>query len=71
VAFVNGIPVVAAIDGMVRGMLFSGLAVEKGMKVGDIDPRGREVNCHTISDKARAVGGGVLEAILNLWFKQK
>ncbi len=69
VAFVNGNAVVAAIDGMVRGMLFPGLTVEKGMKVGDIDPRGREVDCYTISDKARAVAGGVLEAILYLWFK--
>ena len=66
-AFVDGIPVVAPIDGMVRGMLFSGLPVEEGMKVGDIDPRGREANCHTISDKARCVSGGVLEAILHLW----
>ena len=69
VAFVNGNPVVAAIDGMLRGILFPGLAVQQGMKVGDIDPRGREANCHSISDKARAVGGGVLEAILGLWFR--
>ncbi|HAP32287.1 MAG TPA: biotin/lipoyl attachment [Firmicutes bacterium] len=70
VAFVDGVPVVAAIDGMVRGMLFNGLPVEQGMKVGDLDPRGREANCHTISDKARSVSGGVLEAIMHLWFKQ-
>ncbi len=71
VAFVDGVPVVAAIEGMVRGMLFSGLKVEPGMKVGDIDPRGAAVNCHTISDKARAIGGGVLEAILHLGRKKK
>jgi xanthine dehydrogenase accessory factor len=34
------------------------------MKVGDIDPRGTRAHCFTVSDKARAVGGGVLEAIL-------
>lgn len=67
VAFVDGVPVVSAIDGMVRGMLFSGLPVRKGMKVGDIDPRGASANYSTVSDKARAVGGGVLEAILQLW----
>jgi xanthine dehydrogenase accessory factor len=36
------------------------------MKVGDIDPRGKEIDCDTLSDKARAVAGGVLEAILHL-----
>jgi len=35
------------------------------MKTGDIDPRGIKGHCYTISDKARAVGGGVLEAILS------
>ena len=69
VALVSGVPVVANIDGMVRGMLFSPLNVEQGMKVGDIDPRGEAANCHTISDKARAIGGGVLEAMLRLWNK--
>ncbi len=69
VAFVNGIPVVTAIEGMVRGMLFPGIEVKQGTKVGDIDPRGPEANCHSISDKARAIGGGVLEAILHLWLK--
>jgi xanthine dehydrogenase accessory factor len=34
------------------------------MKVGDVDPRGVRDDCFTISDKALAVGGGVLEAIL-------
>ena len=66
VAFVDSTPVVSAIDGVVRGLLFSGLTVEQGTKVGDVDPRGREEYCRTISDKARAVGGGVLEAILHL-----
>ncbi|NMB40760.1 MAG: EF2563 family selenium-dependent molybdenum hydroxylase system protein [Firmicutes bacterium] len=65
VALVDDIPVAAGLSGLVRGMLYPGLEVKKGMKVGDIDPRGVEVDYLTISDKARAVGGGVLEAILH------
>lgn len=64
VAWVNGKPVVAAISGILRGLLREGLSVETGMKVGDIDPRCRPEHCFTISDKARAIGGGVLEALL-------
>jgi xanthine dehydrogenase accessory factor len=58
-------PVYAEIDGIVRGLLPSGLAVTKGLKVGDIDPRCERAHCFTVSDKALAVGGGVLEAILS------
>ena len=65
VAAVGDIPLFASIDGLVRGMLYPGLEVQKGMKVGDIDPRGGEADWETISDKARAVGGGVLEAIMH------
>ncbi|NIN67705.1 MAG: molybdenum hydroxylase, partial [Anaerolineae bacterium] len=43
-----------------------GLVVREGLKVGDIDPRGIREHCFTISDKALAIGGGVLEAILYL-----
>lgn len=56
-------PIKAQISGMIRGMLQPGLMVEKGMKCGDIDPRCDIEQCMTVSDKARAVGGGVLEAI--------
>ncbi|MDT3699156.1 MAG: selenium-dependent molybdenum cofactor biosynthesis protein YqeB [Thermincola sp.] len=52
------------ISGIVRGLLYPGLEVCKGMKVGDIDPRGEREHCFTISDKALAVAGGVLEAII-------
>lgn len=65
VAWVNDQPVLAKIAGVVRGMLREGTEVKEGMKVGDIDPRGRREHCFTISEKARAIGGGVLEAILN------
>lgn len=66
VANVDGMPVYAEIDGMIRGMLQDGILVSKGMKSGDIDPRGRAADYTTVSDKALAVGGGVLEAILGL-----
>ena len=45
-------------------MLHSGVQVRAGMKIGDIDPRLERGYCYKISDKARAIGGGVLEAIL-------
>jgi xanthine dehydrogenase accessory factor len=64
VAVVDDFPVMAKISGVVRGLLREGVEVKKGMKVGDIDPRGKKELCFTISDKARAIGGGVLEAIL-------
>jgi xanthine dehydrogenase accessory factor len=69
VAHVSGSPVVACIGGVIRGLLADGLAVREGMKVGDVDPRGVKDHCFTISDKARAIGGGVLEAILYLQTK--
>jgi len=64
VAEVEGVGVEARVAGILRGILRSGLLVARGMKVGDIDPRGIRAHCFTISDKARAIGGGVLEAIL-------
>jgi xanthine dehydrogenase accessory factor len=64
VAVVEDFPIIAKISGVVRGLLREGVEVRKGMKVGDIDPRGKKESCFTISDKARAIGGGVLEAIL-------
>ncbi len=66
VAYVDDAPVRAGISGVLRGLLADGLTVRKGMKIGDIDPRGIVEHCFAISDKARAVGGGVLEAILYL-----
>lgn len=64
-AELDGTPVLAAISGVLRGMLRNGYAVRKGMKMADIDPRVEEVeNCSTISDKARCIAGGVLGALL-------
>jgi xanthine dehydrogenase accessory factor len=64
VAWVEDEPVTATISGVLRGLLREGTSVQKGLKSGDVDPRGKRENCFTISDKARAIGGGVLEAIL-------
>ena len=69
VAVVDDFPVMAKISGILRGLIREGVEVKKGMKVGDIDPRGKRESCFTISDKARAIGGGVLEAIL-YWFNK-
>ena len=62
----GSVEVAAPFRGKLRGLLASGVEVTEGFKVGDVDPRGEEVNEHLISDKARAVAGGVLEAVLML-----
>jgi xanthine dehydrogenase accessory factor len=64
-AEVDGQQVRAHFDGMVRGLLHDGLAVHKGIKVGDLDPRQDPSLPSMVSDKALAVGGGVLEAMLS------
>ena len=61
---VEGDPVRSEIAGVVRGLIAAGRRVEAGLKLADIDPRGEISACFEISDKALAVGGGVLEAIL-------
>ena len=63
---VAGLPMRCMIGGVLRGILPEGTQVHKGMKSGDVDPREQVENCYTASDKALAVGGGVLEAILHL-----
>lgn len=64
VAEITEVPVKAKISGVLRGILRDEIQVTEGMKIGDIDPRGIREYCFSISDKARAIGGGVLEAIL-------
>ena len=61
---VDGQPMRCTIAGVLRGILPDGTPVQKGMKSGDVDPRGDVSNCETASDKAIAIGGGVLQAIL-------
>ncbi|MDC7242080.1 MAG: selenium-dependent molybdenum cofactor biosynthesis protein YqeB [Spirochaetales bacterium] len=58
--------ILSPLDGVVRGMIAPGTPVTRGLKIGDVDPRGDASYCHIVSDKARAVGGGVLEALLRL-----
>jgi xanthine dehydrogenase accessory factor len=64
VATVADIPVRTLIAGVVRGLLRSGVRVTCRTKIGDVDPRSDAVYCSAISDKARAIAGGVLEALL-------
>ena len=64
--YVAGVPMACTIDGILRGLLADGVAVTKGMKSGDVDPRCEPAHCACASDKALAVGGGVLEALLHL-----
>ena len=65
-ALVGNTPIRCTIDGCLRGLLQDGIEVFKGMKCGDIDPRCKPDHCLCASDKALAVGGGVLEALLHL-----
>ena len=66
VCYTDGEPLSAPLNGVIRGLVMNGRTVTRGSKIGDIDPRDREDYCFTISDKARAIGGAVLEAILYL-----
>lgn len=65
-ATVNGEPMLCTLDGVLRGILADGTPVFKGMKAGDIDPRCKVEHCYMASDKALSMGGGVLEALLDL-----
>jgi len=64
VGMIGNAVVQSRIAGVIRGLLRDGTEVWKGMKLGDIDPRGTKAHCYTISDKARTISGGVLQAIL-------
>ncbi len=70
VGYVDGAPMACTIGGVLRGLLADGVAVHRGMKCGDVDPRCEADHCFCASDKALAVGGGVLEAILHLYTTQ-
>ncbi|MCQ2555353.1 MAG: EF2563 family selenium-dependent molybdenum hydroxylase system protein [Clostridia bacterium] len=61
------VPVTASLDGILRGLIRDGYPVTEGFKIADIDPRADEFNnCFTVSDKARCIAGGVLEAVMHL-----
>ena len=61
---IDGREVIVKLDGVLRGLIREGTKVRAGIKIGDIDPRGEVEYCSTVSDKSRAIGGAVLEAIL-------
>ena len=65
IAHVDHSPILAEISGVLRGILMDGLIVKKGMKCGDIDPRGDVSLCYQASDKANKIGRGVLRATQN------
>ncbi len=64
IGLVGNQPVIAQIDGILRGLIRDNTRVRNQMKIGDIDPRGNPDYFTSISEKARSIGGGVLEAIL-------
>ena len=64
------VPVVAGLDGVVRGLIDPDVPAIPGLKLADIDPRADRSACFEISDKALAVGGGALEAIL-VWLNKR
>ena len=67
IGIVGTAEVVSQLNGILRGLIRPGSAVRKGLKIGDVDPRGEAGYCNTISEKARALGGAVLEAILAVY----
>lgn len=72
IAQIGDTPVKTVIGGVLRGMIREGYLVDAGLKIADVDPRiAEQENCYLISDKARCVAGGVLEAVLHLSLLQK
>lgn len=69
IGHVNDNVIKAEINGIIRGLIRPGTEVTESMKIGDIDPRGIKEYCYTVSEKALAIGGGVLEAILQKYNK--
>ena len=65
IGYVDDEPQRTTIFGRLRGLLHDGLTVPEHFKIADVDPRGEETDHTTVSDKARALGGAVLEAIDN------
>lgn len=61
---INNLEIKSKIAGLVRGLISSKVDIKEGMKIADIDPRGEQIDYMTISDKARNIGRGALEAIL-------
>ena len=68
IVLVGDEPVTANFEGALRGLLHDGVQVEEGLKIGDLDPRAKQEYCFLVSDKALAVGGGVLEVLISQGF---
>lgn len=63
--YIGQVAVQSPLDGVLRGLISDEVECQTGLKCGDVDPRPVEqVDCYTISDKARALGGAVLESVL-------
>ena len=60
----NQYSVISPLKGVLRGLIREGIQVTKGIKIGDVDPRDDPSACFLVSDKALAIGGAALEAIL-------
>jgi len=69
IATVDTQKIIAPFDGALRGLIHDGIVVAAHEKVGDLDPRGEKRFCFTISDKSLAVGGGVVEAVMD-WMQK-
>ncbi|MCX7966116.1 MAG: selenium-dependent molybdenum cofactor biosynthesis protein YqeB [Syntrophorhabdaceae bacterium] len=69
VMYIDETPVLATINGILRGLIRE-IYVTVNEKIGDIEPRGKKEYCYTISEKARAIGGGALEAIMHFLNKE-
>jgi xanthine dehydrogenase accessory factor len=68
---VDGADVLAGADGLLRGIIRDGTLVKKDEKLGDIDPSMNRAHIDTISEKSRAIAGGVLEAVMMLGIAKK
>lgn len=64
IGHIDDTPVLATLTGVIRGLIDPSVQARPGLKIADIDPRADRSACFEISDKALAVGGGVLEAVL-------
>ncbi|MCB2185050.1 MAG: EF2563 family selenium-dependent molybdenum hydroxylase system protein [Deltaproteobacteria bacterium] len=65
IGLVGGQEATAQVGGVLRGLIRPGITVQKDWKIGDVDPRNQAEYLDTISEKARAIGGSVLEGILH------
>lgn len=70
VVYVDNTPVEAPFNGILRGLIRE-IRVSANEKIGDVDPRGKKEWCYTITEKARAIGGGVLEGIMHAYNRNR